>query len=70
MASQMISGDLKTAMGNKKRRMPTSEFMGKFDSKKDLLYYLKHNRTSHLISNYFFSPAVFAAQRDNDAGFY
>ena len=36
--------NFKTAKGNKKRRIPTSEFLGKFESKRDLLYYFKHNR--------------------------
>ena len=40
----MIDTSLKTVKGNLKRRIPPSEFMGKFDSKKDLLYYFKHMR--------------------------
>ena len=44
MTSSMIDTSLKTAKGGLKRRIPTSEFMGKFDSKKDLLYYFRNMR--------------------------
>ena len=40
----MLDPEFRTAKGNRKRRIPTSEFLGKFDSKKDLLYYFKHMR--------------------------
>ena len=40
----MVNNSLRTSKGNLKRRIATSEFMGKFDSKRDLLYYFKNMR--------------------------
>lgn len=44
MTANMVETSLKTVKGNRKRRIATSEFMGKFDSKKDLLFYFKNMR--------------------------
>ena len=40
----MVDTSLRTSKGNLKRRIASSEFMGKFDSKKDLLFYFKNMR--------------------------
>ena len=40
----MVDTSLRTVKGNRKRQIPPSDFMGKFDSKKDLLYYFKNMR--------------------------
>ena len=44
MVQAMLDTGLKANKGSKKRRIPISDFMEKFESKKDLLYYFKHMR--------------------------